>query len=110
MTDEQWEELDEKAFSAIQSSLALHILRELLDKTTTAKLWLGLGTICMTKSLVNKFCLKDRLHTLSTAEGTSIQNYPDEFNFIIIDLESLDVKIEDEDKEILLVISLPPSY
>ena len=33
-----------------------------------------------------------------------------EFNSILIDLESLNVKIEDEDKAILLVVSLPPSY
>jgi len=44
------------------------------------------------------------------AEGTSIHNHVDELNFIIIDLESLYVKIEDEDKAILLVVSLPPSY
>ena len=33
-----------------------------------------------------------------------------EFNYTLVDLESLDVKIEDEDKAILLVVSLPRSY
>ena len=33
-----------------------------------------------------------------------------EFNSILVDLESLNVKIEDEDKAILLVVSLSPSY
>ena len=41
------------------------------------------------------------------AEGTPIQHLVD-FNSILIDLESMDVKIEDEDKAILLVVSLPP--
>jgi len=41
--------------------------------------------------------------------GTPIQNHIDEFNYIIFNLESLNVKIEDEDKAILLVVSLPPS-
>ena len=45
----------------------------------------------------------------SIAEGTSIQNHLDEFNYIILDLKSLDVKIEDEDKANLLVVSLPLS-
>jgi hypothetical protein len=32
------------------------------------------------------------------------------FNSIILDLESLDVKIDDEDETILLIVSLPPSF
>ena len=44
------------------------------------------------------------------AESTPIQNHLDEFNSIILDLESLDVKIIDEDKVIFLVLSLPASY
>jgi hypothetical protein len=43
-------------------------------------------------------------------EGTSIQSHLNEFNSICIDLESLDLKIDDEDKAILLVVSLPPSF
>ena len=64
----------------------------------------------MTKSLANKLCLKERLYTICMAEGTSIQSHLNEFNSIIIDLENLDVQIEDEDKAILLVVSLPPTY
>ena len=34
MTDEQWEELDEKTLSTIQLCLTTHILYEVLDNTT----------------------------------------------------------------------------
>jgi len=44
------------------------------------------------------------------SEGTPIQSHLDEFISIIIDLENLDVKIDDEDKAALLIVSLPPSY
>lgn len=44
------------------------------------------------------------------AEGTSIQAHLNKFNSIIIDLENLDIKIKDEDKTVLLIVSLPPSY
>ena len=42
--------------------------------------------------------------------GTPIQNQLDEFNSIIIYLESLDVKVEDEDEVVLLVVSLRFCY
>ena len=43
-------------------------------------------------------------------EGTPIQSHLDEFNSIILDLENIDVKIDDEDKVVLLVVSLPSTY
>ena len=64
----------------------------------------------MTKSLANRIRLKKGLYTFSIAEGTTIQKHLDDFNSTIIDLEILEVKIKDEDKAILLVVSFPPSY
>jgi len=64
----------------------------------------------MTKSLANKIRLKERLYNFRMAEGTLGQKHLNEFNYILVDLESLDVKIEDKDKAILRVVSLPPSY
>ncbi|GKD09038.1 kinase-like domain, phloem protein 2-like protein [Tanacetum coccineum] len=53
--------------------------------------------------------LREVIHE-TTAAGTSTQDHLDEFNNILIDLENLDVDIDDEDKAVLLVISLPTSY
>ena len=64
----------------------------------------------MTKSLANKIRLKERLYTFRLDEGTPVQKYLNEFNSILVDLKSLNVKVKDEDKAILLVVSLPPSY
>ena len=44
------------------------------------------------------------------ADGTLIQNHLDDFNFVIIDLKSLDMTLEERDKAILLVDSLSTSY
>ena len=96
--------------SAIQLWLAPHVLREVLDKVTAIDLWTRLEELYMTKSLANKIRLKERLYTFRMVEGTPVQKHLNEFNSILVDLESLDVKIEDEDKAILLVVSLPPSY
>ena len=64
----------------------------------------------MMKSLANKIQLKKMLYTFRMTEGTPIQKHLNDFNSIVVDLESLDVKIEDDKKAILLVVSLPPSY
>ena len=110
LTDEDWEELELKAVSAIQLCLAPHVLREVLDRTTALELWSRLEELYMQKSLANKIRLKEKLYTIRMAEGTPVQRHLNDFNSILVDLESLDVKIEDEDKAILLVVSLPPSY
>jgi len=81
-----------------------------LDKTTAVDLWAWLEKLYMTKSLANKIRLKERLYTYRISRGTPVQKHLNDFNSIIVDLESLDVKVEDEDKDILLVVSLPPSY
>ena len=107
---DEWEELELKALSAIQLCLAPDVLREVLDKTTAVDLWVRLEELYMTKSLANKIRLKERLYTFRMAEGTPVQKHLNEFNSILVDLDSLDVKIEDEDEAILLVVSLPPSY
>ena len=78
----------------------------MLDKTTAVDLWVQLEELYMTKNLANKIRLKERLYTFRMAEGTPVQKYLNELNSILIDLESLDVKSEDEDKAILLVVSL----
>ena len=43
-------------------------------------------------------------------EGTAIQSHLNEFNSILLDLENIDIKIDDEDKVVLLVVSLPSTY
>ena len=110
LMDEEWEELELKAVSAIQLCLAPHVLREVLDKATAVDLWTRLEELYMTKSLANKIRLKERLYTFRMAEGTPVQKHLNEFNSILVDLENMDTKIEDEDKAILLIVSLPPSY
>ena len=60
----------------------------------------------MIKYLANKILTKRMLYTFFMEKVTPIQNHIDEFNSIIIYLEILDVKFEDEDKVVLLVVSL----
>ncbi|KAL5764642.1 hypothetical protein ACOSQ2_017236 [Xanthoceras sorbifolium] len=44
------------------------------------------------------------------SEGTSVGSHINEFEYLIMDLQNLDVKIDDEDQALLLLCSLPSSY
>ena len=64
----------------------------------------------MEKSVVNRLYLKQSLYMLRMSEGTSITSHLDNFDSIISDLSNIDVKMEDEDKALLLLCSQPSSF
>ena len=86
-TDEEKDELMEKAHGAIILNLADSVLREVAGETTPAGLWLQLESLYMTKSLTNRLYMKQRLYTLRMKDGFN------EFNKIILDLNNIDVRI-----------------
>ena len=64
----------------------------------------------MTKWLMNRLYLKKKLHQLKMEEGSSIKDHIAQFNKIVLDLKSVEVKIDDEDQAIVLLCSFPVSY
>ena len=64
----------------------------------------------MMKNLSNKLFMKKQLYSLQTKQDTPILQYLNTFNRILSDLLALKVKLEEEDKVLLLLSSLPSSY
>ncbi|KAE8708629.1 Cyclic nucleotide-gated ion channel 1 [Hibiscus syriacus] len=64
----------------------------------------------MSKSLTTKLYLKQRLYGLKMQDDHDLAQHVNVFNQIVSDLARLDVKIEDEDRAMILLCSLPPSY
>lgn len=60
--------------------------------------------------MAKRLATKKNLYTLQIEKGSSITNYINVFKKIILDLEDINVKINDEDKTIILLFSLPNSY
>jgi cell division cycle protein 20 (cofactor of APC complex) len=61
----------------------------------------------MKKSIENRLYLKKRIFHFQHKKGTSMNEHLNDFNKIIADLKNLDVEIDDEDKALLLLNSLP---
>ena len=64
----------------------------------------------MTKSLTSKLHLKQRLYSHRLAEGGSVDDHLTTFKEIVSDLESMEVKYDEEDLVLILLCSLPHSY
>lgn len=108
--EEKKMEIMEKAHNALILSLGDKPLREVTKEKTFATISLKLENLYMTKALANRLYLKQRLYTFKTQTKKSTEEHTDEFNKIIIDIKNIDVNMEDEDKTLLLVCSLPNLY
>ena len=64
----------------------------------------------MTKSLPSKLHLKQLLYSHHLAEGTSMINHIYTFKEIVVDLETMVLKYDEEDLRLILLCSLPSSY
>ena len=104
------QEIMEKAHSLIILCLADNVLRDVAREKTAAGIWQKLESLYMTKSLANRLFMKQRLYSYKFHEDRSISEQLTDFNKAVDDLENIDVKLEDEDKAILLLNVLPKSY
>ena len=64
ITDEDWDEMDARALSAIRLCLADDVLFNIFTEKTTAGLWSKLESLYMKKSLTNRIFLKRQLYRL----------------------------------------------
>ena len=64
----------------------------------------------MTKSLANRLYMKQKLYAFNMGKDKMILDQIDEFNNILDDLENIDVKLENEDKALILLNALPNTY
>ena len=99
--------MDLKAARTIQLYLADEVMYNVMDEETTMRLWSRLETLYITKSLSNKLYLKKQLYWLCMNEGTAVLEHINFFNKIISELLAIDIKVDEEDKALILLSSLP---
>jgi hypothetical protein len=110
MMEWEWKDLDAKALSTIRVCLAYEVLFNIVGEDTTSILWSKLESLYMMKLLMSIIYLKRQLYSLWMKEGTKVVDRLNTFNTLIVQLTSIEVKFEDEDKDITLLCSFPESW
>ena len=110
MTDDEWSDIDDRALSSIRLCLADDVLFNIVLEKIAAGLWKKLEKLYMTKSLTNRILLERQLYNSHMKEGTTITDHLNTFNTLLVQLESIEVKFDSEDKAVTLLCSLPESW
>ena len=108
--NDAWEDMQVQAAATIRLCLADQVMYHVMDEDSPKGIWDKLANRYMSKSATNKLYLKQKFYGLKMQEGSDLVEHVNAFNQLVTDLARLDVKIEDEDKALLLLVSLPPSY
>ena len=64
----------------------------------------------MKKFLTNKVLLKQRLYAMRMQEGIELRDHLGKLHSILLKLSNIDVKVEDEDAALIMLVSLPNSF
>lgn len=106
----KWDNMKLRAASTIRLALAPEIKYDVLEIVDPKVLWDKLAKTYQSKSLANKLFLKKDLFGLKMEEDGDLRDHLNRFNGLITQLNHLDEKLEDEDKAIHLLVSLPEKY
>ena len=112
ISDDNWEELDLKVANTIRLCLAKNVLANVQRISSAKELWERLEELFLyqAKTVYNRFYLKDQFHKLQITKGMKISDHLGALNGVVDELEAIGVKIDDEDKALKLIWSLPSSY
>jgi len=106
MTNEDWNFLDRKALGTIRLCLAPSVAFNITEAKTTNGLMKALAKLYEKPSASNKVFLMKRLVNLKMVEGGSMTDHLNEFNTIVSQLTSVNVKFDEEVRALLILCSL----
>ena len=110
MKQEDWDLTNQMARGLIRLSLADSVLLNVHEEKIANSLWKKLGDIYQGKSLVNKIFLRKKLYSLKIDGWMALVDHLISFNMVIAQLISIGVSIDEEDRCMLLLCSLPDSW
>ncbi|KAK9937625.1 hypothetical protein M0R45_014403 [Rubus argutus] len=110
MKEEEWDELESRCVSTIRLFIADNIINNVNDVDSAPELWERMEKLYLGKGLQTKLNLKRDLYKLKMEEGANLVEHLNVFKGLLAQLSNVEVKVEEEDKALLLLTSLPDSY
>ena len=100
----------DRALATIVLSIDPSLLYLIGDPTEPTAVWEKLSTQFQKKTRANKLALRRCLHSLRLREGQSIQEHVKAITEIFNELSVIGDNVDDEDRVVYLLASLPDSY
>jgi len=91
----------------IRSCLSQDLKYDVMNETSAKKIWETLASKYLTINVENRLHLKRRLHHFQLKMGISISDHINTYTKLLADLANVDVVIDEEDKCLILLSSLP---
>jgi len=89
--------------SCLTQDIKYHVLHEIFAK----QLWEILEDKYLTKGVESRLQLKRRLYRFQMKRGISVNEHMNSYTKLLTDLVNVDVKIDKEDKAVILLNFLP---
>eukprot|EP00253_Pinus_taeda_P028074 PITA_28074 len=80
VSDEEWKKMDHKTKSTIRLCVSDSVLLDVSGEAMSKALWVKLGTLYQSKSLVNKLFVQKKLYNLTVKYGDSVTEHLNTFN------------------------------
>ena len=109
-SDVEREEMKEWAFTTLQLAMGENVISEISSETTPKGIWNKLEELYMKKSLTNRLILLRTFFTYKIKEGTSLKAHLNVFDDLLMKMKAVDLKIEEEQKAMILLCSFPERY
>ena len=96
--------MNRTAYDLIRSYLTQVIKYHVLYETSAMKMWDILEKKYLTKSIESRLHLKRRIYHFQLKRGIFIDEHMNNYTKFLTDLVNVDVKIEEENKALILLI------
>ena len=109
-TKQKYEARKDRALATIVLSIDTSLLYLLGEPKDPVEVWGKLENQFQKKNWINKLILRRKLHTLHLDAGKSVQDHVKEMTEVFNGLTVIGAPLDDEDKVVHLLASLPESY